>query len=88
MPKRKRVPQRTCICCGLKTDKRELLRVVSEPDDRVVVDATGKKNGRGAYVCGSCRGSTGRLRRRRLEHALKTKITEDEWNGLIKTLRV
>jgi uncharacterized protein len=47
----KHVPQRTCIACKQKTDKRHLTRIVRTPEHRVVVDKTGKQNGRGAYVC-------------------------------------
>lgn len=47
----KHVPQRTCIACRLKHDKRQLTRIVRTPDGSVVVDPTGKLNGRGAYVC-------------------------------------
>jgi len=47
----KHVPQRTCLVCRQKTDKRQLTRVVRTPDAGVVVDMTGKRNGRGAYIC-------------------------------------
>ena len=51
-PKRpKHVPLRTCIACRETKPKRELLRVVRTPDGHVVVDPTGKKSGRGAYIC-------------------------------------
>ncbi|MCA9941055.1 MAG: YlxR family protein [Anaerolineales bacterium] len=50
-PRRKHVPQRTCIACGQKSDKRRLTRLVRVPDEGVVVDPTGKRNGRGAYLC-------------------------------------
>lgn len=49
--RRKHVPQRTCIACRQKTDKRRLTRIVRTEDKDVVVDKTGKQNGRGAYVC-------------------------------------
>ena len=87
MPRRRRVPQRTCVCCGVKTDKRELTRIVSGPDSEIALDLTGKMNGRGAYVCDSCRGSTGTLRRRKLEYSLRTKIDENDWNALLKAMR-
>ena len=45
------VPQRTCIACRQKTDKLRLTRIVRTLEDQVVVDKTGKQNGRGAYVC-------------------------------------
>jgi predicted RNA-binding protein YlxR (DUF448 family) len=86
MPKRRNVPTRTCICCGVKTNKRDLLRIVSVRGDRVVVDITGKQNGRGAYICVSCRDNTGNLRRDRLEYSLRTKINDNDWLTLIQTM--
>lgn len=50
-PRRKHVPQRTCIVCRRQVDKRQLTRIVRTPDSGVVIDPTGKRNGRGAYVC-------------------------------------
>ena len=47
----KHVPQRTCIVCREKFDKRRLTRILRTPDEGVVVDLTGKRNGRGAYLC-------------------------------------
>lgn len=44
-------PQRTCVACRNMFDKRELIRVVRLTDGSVAVDTTGKKDGRGAYVC-------------------------------------
>ncbi len=82
----RRVPQRTCVSCGVKAGKRELLRLVSAPGDGVVVDLTGKKNGRGAYLCVSCRGASKRLRRNRIEYALRTKIDEDNWRALVEAM--
>ena len=86
MPKRRRVPLRTCVACGVKTDKRDLLRIVSGADDKVVVDRSGKRNGRGAYICASCRGSKGYLRRDRLERSLRAKIDETEWDSLVEAM--
>ncbi|MFQ5401003.1 MAG: RNase P modulator RnpM [Anaerolineae bacterium] len=50
-PRPKRVPQRTCVACRQKTDKRRLTRIVRTPEREIVIDPTGKQNGRGAYVC-------------------------------------
>lgn len=47
----KHIPQRTCIVCRQKYDKRRLTRLVRTPDEGIVVDPTGKRNGRGAYLC-------------------------------------
>ena len=45
------VPQRICIICQTKTDKRRLTRIVRTPEQVILLDPTGKKNGRGAYIC-------------------------------------
>jgi uncharacterized protein len=52
-PKRrgKHVPVRTCVACREKDAKREYIRIVRTPENRVVIDPTGKQNGRGAYLC-------------------------------------
>jgi predicted RNA-binding protein YlxR (DUF448 family) len=86
MVKRKRIPIRTCVSCGLKAAKRELLRIVSSPDGRVEVDSLGKLNGRGAYLCAECRSKPATLRRGKIEHSLKTGITEEEWGTLLKAV--
>lgn len=45
------IPQRSCVVCRRQVDKRQLTRIVRTPDSGVVVDPTGKRNGRGAYLC-------------------------------------
>jgi predicted RNA-binding protein YlxR (DUF448 family) len=50
--KARHVPMRTCVVCKEKKPKRDLLRIVRTPDGEVVVDSTGRANGRGGYVCG------------------------------------
>lgn len=49
-PRPRHVPQRTCIACRQEARKRELIRIVRTPDQHIVVDPTGKANGRGAYL--------------------------------------
>lgn len=51
MNNQEKTPQRTCIACRKTLDKRQLLRIVRAPNGEVSVDETGKKSGRGAYVC-------------------------------------
>ncbi|MCP4542555.1 MAG: YlxR family protein [Chloroflexi bacterium] len=76
--RRKHVPQRMCIACRTARPKRELVRVVRlvSPDEEetVVVDETGKRSGRGAYVCRQQACWEIALTRRQLEHALKVVI--------------
>ncbi len=49
----KKIPQRQCIGCGEMKNKKEMLRVLKTTDDQIIIDATGRKNGRGAYICPS-----------------------------------
>jgi predicted RNA-binding protein YlxR (DUF448 family) len=52
MVKLKHVPERSCVACGTKRAKADLVRVVRTSQGEVAVDETGKANGRGAYLCG------------------------------------
>ena len=52
MMKQKKVPMRMCVGCREMKPKRELLRVVRSPEGEISFDLTGRKSGRGAYVCG------------------------------------
>ncbi len=47
----KKVPMRMCVGCRQMREKRDMIRVVRTQDETVILDATGKKNGRGAYIC-------------------------------------
>ena len=86
MAKNKHIPLRTCVSCGKKTAKRELLRIVATPSVGIVVDSSGQVNGRGTYVCrdGGC-GSDG-LHRGRVEHVLRVKLEDDNWNELTDSI--
>lgn len=50
-PRRKHIPQRTCVVCREKDSKRQLVRIVRTQEGTVMIDPTGKANGRGAYLC-------------------------------------
>ena len=75
MMKVKKVPQRKCLGCNEMKDKKALLRVVRSPEGEVSLDLTGKKNGRGAYVCPD---------KERLERALERPIGEDVLKQLLE----
>ncbi|HSM56730.1 MAG TPA: YlxR family protein [Candidatus Sulfomarinibacteraceae bacterium] len=79
---RKHIPQRTCIVCGQKDDKRQLVRLVRTPAKGIVVDHSGKRPGRGAYLCHQASCWEKALRGNDLERALKTTITEAERESL------
>ena len=76
--RRKHVPQRTCFVCREKGDKRQLVRLVRTPEGPVLVDPTGKQNGRGAYLCDDPACWDKVLRDNRLlNQALKTTVTTE-----------
>lgn len=78
-PKRpKHVPQRTCVACHQVKPKRELLRIVRTPEGHVEIDPTGKKSGRGAYLCANRSCWTTALKKKRLEQELETTIREED----------
>ncbi len=74
--RRRRSPQRTCVACRTTTAKRELVRLVCTTGGRVEVDPTGKKAGRGAYLCRRPECWQEALGKDRLSHALRTKLAE------------
>ncbi len=51
MPAVKRIPERKCCGCGVSGPGKDMIRIVRTPEGDVLIDETGKKNGRGAYVC-------------------------------------
>lgn len=73
----KRVPQRTCVGCRTVKNKKELIRVVRDPDGQVDVDLTGKKSGRGAYICPSLACLEASVKGGKLANALEVAIPED-----------
>lgn len=80
---KKILPQRTCIACRQVKPKKELTRLVATADG-VLVDATGKKAGRGAYLCKSVQCWETGLKGNRIEHALKVTVSEDNREGLLR----
>jgi len=83
---KRHVPLRTCVICGRKTSKAELLRIVATPQRMVEVDPDGKLPGRGAYVCRDESCERGSLSRRRVEYALRIGFKGEDWNRLMASL--
>lgn len=82
-PKRpKHVPLRTCVACRQVRPKRELLRIVRTPQGRVELDGTGKKSGRGAYLCARRACWELALKKKRLEHELAIAIGPEDLASL------
>ena len=76
--RRKHVPQRTCIICRQVQNKRELIRLVRTPEGQLVIDETGKRNGRGAYLCRQKKCWEAALKGQQLGRALKMDIGKEE----------
>lgn len=82
----KKIPQRKCVGCEEMKDKKLLLRVVRSPEGELSLDKTGKKNGRGAYVCPTKECITKAVKEKRLEYALKTPLEADVLQKLLEEL--
>ncbi|HEV1998081.1 MAG TPA: YlxR family protein [Candidatus Dormibacteraeota bacterium] len=84
-PSRGHVPTRTCVACRTERPKWELVRLVKAADAPVVVDPTGKLNGRGAYLCHDPACWTQAQRRKAVERALKVSLDEAAWQNLLSS---
>ena len=73
----KKKPERRCIACNEKKEKNELLRIVRTPEKEIEIDLTGKKNGRGAYICKSEDCLNKLIKSKRLEKILEIDINND-----------
>jgi len=72
------VPQRTCVACRQTNAKRQLVRVVRAPDGSVTIDPSGKRSGRGAYLCDALECWQAGLKRGALTRALKIETIPEE----------
>jgi predicted RNA-binding protein YlxR (DUF448 family) len=72
----KKVPLRKCLGCMSSFPKKELVRVVKTPEGEVVLDLSGKKSGRGAYICKSSACLKKAIKSKRIQNNLETEIPE------------
>ncbi|MCC8106697.1 MAG: YlxR family protein [Clostridiales bacterium] len=82
----KKVPVRKCTGCQEMKGKKELLRVLRTPEGDILLDATGRKNGRGAYLCPSRECLEKAMRSKGLERSLKVRIPEETYENLKKEI--
>ena len=82
----KKIPLRKCTGCNEMKPKKELIRVLKTPEDEIVLDVTGKKNGRGAYLCNSIECLKKASKTKGLERSLQVKIPEEIYMSLEKEL--
>jgi hypothetical protein len=77
MAKVRKIPQRMCVGCREMKNKRDLLRVVRTPEGSIEVDPTGKKSGRGAYLCPDPECLNQAVKGKRLQKALEHEISNE-----------
>lgn len=82
----KKIPFRKCTGCGEMKPKKELIRVLKTTETEIVLDKTGKKNGRGAYLCNSLECFQKARKSRGLERSLQMKIPDEIYAILEKEL--
>ena len=82
----KKIPLRQCIGCGEMKSKKEMIRVSKPAEDQILLDATGRKNGRGAYLCPSMECFKKAVKGRGLERSFKMAIPREVYETLEKEM--
>ena len=84
----KKIPQRQCIGCGEMKGKKEMIRVIKTAEGEILLGATGRKNGRGAYLCPSEECLKKAIKNRGLERSFKMAIPKEVYESLEKEMEV
>ena len=82
----KKIPLRQCVGCVEMKAKKDLIRVIRTPEDEVILDTTGRKNGRGAYICADLQCLTKERKSKGLERSLKVAIPDEMYDSLKKEM--
>ncbi|MCB7320537.1 YlxR family protein [Lacrimispora sp. 210928-DFI.3.58] len=82
----KKIPLRQCIGCGEMKSKKEMIRVIKTAEDEILLDATGRKNGRGAYLCPSMECFRKAVKGKGLERSFKMAIPKEVYETLEKEM--
>ena len=78
----KKIPVRQCIGCGEMKSKKEMMRILKTPEDEIVLDMTGKRNGRGAYLCKQRECLLKAKKNKGLERSFKMSIPSEVYDSL------
>lgn len=78
----KNIPQRTCIGCNEKKDKKDFIRIVKDNENNISIDKTGKANGRGAYICDNVECLEKAIKNKKIEKSFKMSIDENIYQKL------
>lgn len=84
----KKIPLRKCAGCNEMKSKQEMVRVIKDENDKLFLDLTGKKNGRGAYICRSKDCLMKAIKTKGIERSLKVSVPEDIYEQLEKELQI
>ena len=82
----KKIPARRCVACNEQKEKNNLLRIVRTPEGNIEIDKTGKKNGRGAYICKNIDCLNKVIKSKRLEKNLDISIDNDFYEEIRRTI--
>lgn len=82
----RKIPRRQCTGCGEMKNKKEMMRVIKTAEDEILLDLTGKKNGRGAYLCKNPECLQKAIKSKGLERSLKTAIPKPVYDQLIEEM--
>ena len=82
----KKIPMRKCTGCNEMKPKKELVRIVRSPEGDISMDLTGKKSGRGAYICKSTDCLAAAKKAKRLERAFECSVPEEVYDRLEKEI--
>ena len=85
--KPRKIPMRMCVGCREMKPKKELLRVVRTPEGEVLIDPTGRKSGRGAYICASSECLARARKQRQLERAFECAVDAAAYEALEASVR-
>jgi predicted RNA-binding protein YlxR (DUF448 family) len=84
----KRIPLRQCIGCGEMKGKNEMLRVLRTEDNQIIIDSTGRKNGRGAYICHNPECMKKARKSRALDRSFKMAVSDEVYENLTKEIEL
>ena len=82
----KKIPLRKCTGCQEMKSKKEMMRILRTQEDEIILDTTGRKNGRGAYICYSMDCYLKAVKNKGLERSLKMKVPQETYESLKKEI--
>lgn len=83
-----KIPMRMCVGCNEKQPKGEMLRIVRTPEGEIHIDATGRMNGRGCYVCGKAQCMNAIIKQKKLNKSFEMTVDADVYEALTQEFQV